>query len=146
VPPEIKPKTLLSLRIYERMKEKGLTVQQLAEATDVVYETMRIIVTGQRPPGRLRLREICRILSLDFAETNEMLIIEQVKRKFGRVPSGTMTKDPELRKIEEIWPFLLPEEKEHISWLVTQLTEKRNRKRENSNSATRIAPRPVRSS
>jgi transcriptional regulator with XRE-family HTH domain len=146
VPPEIKPTTALSLRIYERMKEKGLSVHQLADSTDVVYETMRMIVTGQRPPGKLRLREICRVLSLDFEETNDMLIIEQVKRKFGRVPSGTQTKDPELRKIEEIWPFLLPEEKEHISWLVVQLTEKRSRKREDSSTSARIAPRPVRPS
>ena len=146
VPPEIKPKTALSLRIYERMKQKGLTVQQMADATDVVYETMRIIVTGQRPPGKLRLREICRTLDLDFTEINEMLILEQMKRKFGRLPSGTQAKDPELRKIEEIWPFLLPEEKEHICWLVLQLSEKRNKKREDPAPAPRIAPRPVRPS
>lgn len=146
MPPEIKPKTSLSLEIYTQMKAKGLNVHQLADATDVVYETMRGIVAGDRPPGKLRLREICRALNLEFAPMNEMLIAEQMKRKFGRVASRPGLRDPALQAIEDRWPLLLPEERDHITWLVGHLIEKKSRKREEPIQPQRIAPRPVRPS
>jgi len=143
MPPEIKPKTPLSFEIHAQMKKKGISAHELANSTGVVYETIRGVVKGDRPPGKQLLREICRTLGLDFAATNRILVSEQIKRKFGYVPS-LMTRDADLQTVEDLWPLLLPEEKEHIRWLVANLAEKRGRKVERSAAAQRIAPRPVR--
>jgi transcriptional regulator with XRE-family HTH domain len=143
MPPEIKPKTPLALEILTRMKEKGFSVHQLADETDVVYETIRGIVAGDRPPGKRLCRAICDVLRLDFATVNEMLTAEQMKRKFGRVPARTTGIDQRLQLIEDLWPLLLAEEKERITWFVERLADKRGRKREPS-PPQRIAPRPVR--
>jgi transcriptional regulator with XRE-family HTH domain len=126
------------------MEGRDLSVQQLAVATGVVYETIRGIVAGDRPPSKLLLREICRVLKLDFAATNEMLITEQIKRKFDRVPARFVGKDPDLQSIEGLWLLLSPDEKEHIAWLVSHFAEKRNRNREDTSLIPRISPRPVR--
>lgn len=144
--PEIKPRTPLSLMVYTRMKERGLSVHDLADATDVVYETMRGTVKGDKPPSKRRLREICRVLNLDFEVANEMLITEQMKRKYGRLPASSTSRDPELRSLEEMWQLLSPEEKEHVTWLVSRYVEKRTRKRQAPGAIQRIAPRPVRTS
>jgi transcriptional regulator with XRE-family HTH domain len=126
------------------MEGRGLSVQQLAEATDVVYETIRGIVAGDRPPSKLLLREICRVLRLDLAATSEMLITEQIKRKFDRVPARFAGRNQDLQPIEGLWPLLSPDEKEHIVWLVSHFAEKRDRKHEDTSLIQRIAPRPAR--
>lgn len=142
MPPEIKPKTPLSLAIYTRMKEVPLSSKQLAVELDVVYETIRGILKGDRPPAKRFLREICRVLALDFEAMNEMLVTEQMKRKFDRVPA-TRKNDPELQSIEGAWPLLLPEEKEHIVLLIERYVERKQR-RQSAPPAPRIVPRPVR--
>jgi hypothetical protein len=124
------------------MKAKDISAHQLAKATNVGYEAIRSVVAGDRPPGNLLFGAICRVLDLNPATTGEMLIAEQMKRKFGKIP--TLVKNPELQRIDELWPFLLPEEKEHVTWLVGHFAEKRTRKREQPMSPQRIAPRPVR--
>jgi transcriptional regulator with XRE-family HTH domain len=124
------------------MKAKGLSVHELANATDVGYESMRGTVTGDRPPSKLRLREICRVLGLDFESIHEMWITEQMNRKFGRVSAGRKN-DSELQSIEEAWPLLLPEEKEHIGLLVGKYVERKQRQRL-APPAPKIVPRPVR--
>jgi len=144
MPPEARPKTPLSLAIHTRMKERGVSIHQLADATEVGYERARTAVTGDEPPGKRFLRDICRVLKLDLEAMTEMLITEQVKRKYGRVPARLAGRDPELKAIEEPWQLLLPEEKEHITWLVGQYANRRTNKQESPTPLQRIAPRPVR--
>jgi transcriptional regulator with XRE-family HTH domain len=124
------------------MKEVRLSANELATQLNVVYETVRGILKGDRPPSKLLLREICRILTLDFETMNEMLVTEQIKRKFGRV-SAMRKSDPGLQLVEEAWPLLLPEEKEHVVLLVEKYAD-RTRKHQPPSSAPRIVPRPVR--
>lgn len=143
MPPEARPKTPLSLAIHTRMKERSVSIHQLADATAVGYERARTAVTGDEPPGKRLLCDICRVLKLDLKSMTEMLITEQMKRKYGRVPAQLAGRNPELQQIEELWQLLLPEEREHITWLVTRYAEKRPRGQE-FNPIRRIAPRPAR--
>ena len=121
-----------------------MSVHELKDATAVCYERARTAVTGDSPPGKHLLRDICRVLQLDFAAANEMLITEEMRRKYGRVPARLAGRNPELEPVEELWQFLTPEEKEHITWLVHRYAERRTRKREVATPIRRIAPRPVR--
>ena len=123
------------------MKQAPLSPHELAVELDVVYETIRGILKGDRPPSKLLLRAICRVLTLDFATLNEMLITEQVKRKFDRVPA-LRKNDPDLQSIEEAWPSLLPDEKEHIILLVERFVRKHEQRF--AAPTPRILPRPVR--
>jgi len=124
------------------MKEVPLSPTELATELDVVYETVRGILKGDRPPSKLLLREICRVLTLDFETMNEMLVTEQIKRKFDRVPAMRKS-DPGLQSVEEAWPLLLPEEKEHVVLLVEKYAD-RKQKHQPLSSVPRIVPRPVR--
>jgi hypothetical protein len=124
------------------MKEAQLSSKQLALEVEVVYETIRGILTGDRPPGKRLLHEICRVLALDFEAMNDMLATEQINRKFGRVPA-TKKNDPELQSIEGAWPLLLPEEKEHIVLLVERYMQRKQRQ-QSGPPVPRIVPRPVR--
>ena len=142
MPPEITPKTPLSLAIYTRMRQVPLTSKQLADAVEVHYETVRYILKGDRPPPKRLLRDICRVLTLDFEAMNDMLTMERIKREFGHVPA-LRKNDPELQSIEEAWPLLLPDEKEHIVLLVERYVERKQRQR-SAPPAPRIVPRPVR--
>ena len=121
-----------------------MSIHQLADATSVGYERARTAVTGDEPPGKRLLRDICRVLKLDLDSMTEMLITEQMKRKYGRVPARLAGRNPELQQIEEMWQLLLPEEKEHIIWLVGCYAEKGGRKEEIVAPIQRIAPRPAR--
>jgi len=143
VPPEIKPKTPLSLAICTGMKQVPLSSKQLKVEVDVSYETIRSILKGDRPPSKRLLRDICRVLTLDFETMNDMLTTEHIKEKFGRVPALRKS-DPELQLIEEAWPFLLPEEKEHVTLLVEKYVGKRNPKQQAIKAVPRIGPRPIR--
>lgn len=109
----------------------------------VVYETIRGMVKGDRPPSTLLLREVCRVLALDFASMNGLLTTERVNRKYGHVLAASAKSNPELRPIEEAWPLLLPDEKEHVLLLVERYAERKKRRQINP-SAPRILPRPVR--
>jgi len=144
MPPKIKSKTPLSGLIHTRMKERGVSVQQLADATRVGYERARTAAMGDQPPSQRLLEEICRFLQLDFNVANEMLITEQMKRKYGRVPASLSGRDQKLQPIEELWQFLTPEEKEHIVWLVSRYAERRGPGPEASAKVQRMVPRPVR--
>ena len=142
MPPEIKPKTPLALAICAKMKEASLSPNQLADDVDVVYETIRGILKGDRPPSKRLLAEICRVLTLDFEAMNDMLVNEQINRKYGRM-AATKKNDPSLQSIEGAWPLLLPEEKEHIVLLVGKYVERKKR-RQSAPLVPRILPRPSR--
>lgn len=126
------------------MDARGLSVRQLADATHVGYERARTAVTGDQPPSQRLLREICRALELDFAAANEMLITEQMKRKYGRIPLSLAGRDPDLQPIEELWQFLTTEEKEHITWLVGRYAERRASRPQVAGGLQRMAPRNIR--
>jgi hypothetical protein len=145
MPPEITPKTALALFLHSGMKHIGLSVQDLALATEVGYERARTSVTGDKPPSRRLLREICRVLQLDFKVADEMLVAEQVKRKYGHLPPVLASGDPELRSVEMLWPELTLQEREHVAWLVARYAEKKSQKARMP-ALQRMAPRPVRTS
>ncbi len=121
-----------------------MSIHQLAKATDVGYERARTAVTGDEPPGKRLLGDICRVLKLDSDGMAEMLVTEQIKRKYGHRRARLANGDPELRSIEEGWQFLSPDEKEHIVWLVGRYAERGVRRAEAVAPIQRIAPRPAR--
>jgi transcriptional regulator with XRE-family HTH domain len=136
MPPQIQPKTKLSLAIYGRSRELDLSVKEVADKVEVVYETMRKVVSGDRPPSKRLLRDICRVLKLDFDSLNALLVGQKLK-KYGDVPAQLAGKNPELAKIEEVWDFLTPEQKDHVNWLVESLAQQ--------NASSRKSPRHLRS-
>src|SRR5579863_3458933 len=120
------------------MIEASLSPKQLAGEVDVVYETIRGILKGDRPPSKLLLHQICRVLRLDCAAMHEMLVTEQMKRRFNRVPA-LKKNDPGLQSIEDAWPLLLPHEKEHVLLLIGKYAEQNQRQKFDA-PAPRIVP------
>jgi transcriptional regulator with XRE-family HTH domain len=134
MPLTIRPRTGLSLELFHRMGEMGVSISELAERTEVVYETVRRIVSGQQPPSKRLLVDICNVLKLDFDRCNEMLVAEKIKAKFGAVPLRMAKKNPQLQPIEDSWGFLTEQEKAHILTLVDLYARQRRTKTRNKNA------------
>lgn len=122
------------------MIEVRLSPKKMAEAVGVVYETVRGIVKGDRPPSIPLLQSICRVLDLDFNAMSEMLAAEQVNRKYGHLKALTET-NSELRSIQKAWPLLRAEQREHVLLLIEKYAQQQG---ERPNYSPRFLPRPVR--
>lgn len=123
MPPEIHPKTDLALAIYSRMRELDMSVKDLAGQLEVVYETIRQIAAGDRPPSKRLLRDICTALRLDFKRL-DLLLANQKLKKLGGVPVELSARNPELSRIEAQWQFLTSQQKDHVNWLVDSFAQK----------------------
>lgn len=105
------------------MRELDLSIKDLASQAEVVYESIRQIVTGDRPPSKRLLRDICSVLKLDFKYLNRLLDNQKLE-KLGGVPVELATRNPELGRLERRWEFLTPEQREHVIWLVESFAQK----------------------
>lgn len=128
MPVTVRPKTELSLTIFNGMGEAGLSISELASKTEVVYETIRKIVSGEQPPSKRLLVDICSTLKLDFDLCHEMLIAQKIKAKYGTLPSKMAKKNPQLQPIEDNWSFLSEDEQNHILNLVHLYARQRRSK------------------
>jgi transcriptional regulator with XRE-family HTH domain len=114
MPRILRPRSKVGAAIHLRMEEIGLTPRQLAEETEVVYETIRKAITGDQPPSKKLLRDICVVLGLEFEELYAVQVEEKLQSKFPKALAKLAKRDPELLPIEERWRLLTTEQKEHI--------------------------------
>lgn len=136
MPRTLRPHSKVGAAIHLRMEEMGLTPKQLAEETEVVYETIRKVITGDQPPSKKLLRDICAVLRLEFDELYSVQVEEKLQRKFPQALAKLAKRDPELLPIEERWRLLTIEQKEHIILLAkSYASENLLRKKSSGRSA-----------
>jgi transcriptional regulator with XRE-family HTH domain len=102
--------------LESKMKEKGLTIYELAKKTDSSYETMRRILRGMNLPSLPRLRMICAEVGWDFEEAKNLKNLDEVQNKYGSVEtSGILRRvDTDLQHIIESWTTLSPAQKDVV--------------------------------
>jgi transcriptional regulator with XRE-family HTH domain len=108
------PQTSLAIEIQRGLNDSGLSIRELAEDVGYGYETLKAIVAGKKPPSSRFLKSICDCLSLDFQRLNEIVVDMEIRRRYKVLPKTLTDKNPELRPIEDLWPFLDDYQKEEI--------------------------------
>lgn len=123
----------------DRMEELGISIQQLASRTEVVYETIRKAIAGDQPPSRKLLRDICAELDLDFEEVHAIQVEEKLQKKYPDALAKLAGKDPELQPLDQQWKLLTPEQREHILLLARSYASE-NLIRKKSSKSLQIRP------
>lgn len=103
-----------STALVVAMNTAGLTIKDLAEKTDMTYENARRLVKGMTLPSKYVLKEICKILKLDFAKMENMVIADKFRRKFGDTSVDLMGHRPSLAPLEEIWDHLTEDQQKDL--------------------------------
>jgi transcriptional regulator with XRE-family HTH domain len=122
-----KTKSQISELIAASMKEKGLSIRQLAEKLDVVYETVRGIVTGNTVPSPYLVKAVADALGEDQKEWEQLAVSDRIRAKWGKIPMEIAGKNPELEPIEREWKHLSEEHKQDIIAMI-QTYAKRDRR------------------
>ena len=108
----------LALKITGQLKHKEFTIERfsdlLNETTEVSYEQVRRVAKGLSQPSKSLLREMARVLELDEQELEKLRVIDDARKRYGKMLAVICQKNPELNPVEIIWPFLSADQKKSI--------------------------------
>lgn len=90
----------------DAVKEKGISLRDLAVKTDHTYEQMRKLWLGQTSPSDSLLKEICKVLGADLKSMQEAATADRMERRFGKHAYNVLGKDPRIADIEDLLPQL----------------------------------------
>jgi transcriptional regulator with XRE-family HTH domain len=116
----------LSETITARMKEKGVSIRDLSDAIDTVYEHTRRIVRGEALPSTLRLRVICDVLNLPYKELLQSMHEAKIRETSGDLLLAMAGKKPGMEELERVWDLLTPVQQQDITG-IAQAWAKRSR-------------------
>lgn len=99
--------TELSELIQEKMEAKGFNINSLAAAVDITYEHMRGIVRGIRLPSKHVLKDLARVLEVDYEDLQKVATVERIKHHYGDGVAALMGgKKDGIEPIERVWDKL----------------------------------------
>jgi transcriptional regulator with XRE-family HTH domain len=81
--------------VHAAMDQKGMTTVDFSEALGVSYEHARKLLNSMAFPSTLLLDKICKILAMDKGETEQILIADRIRRKYGTL--GKVLPQPQHR-------------------------------------------------
>jgi transcriptional regulator with XRE-family HTH domain len=117
---------LTSDLIEEGMKNKKMSIKDLAIKIDTTYEHVRRLVNGQALPSKFTLKEICNVLGLSYKEAERAATSDRITKKFGTIPLELSGKKPGLAPIERVWDNLTEDQQADVVTMV-QGWSKRNK-------------------
>jgi transcriptional regulator with XRE-family HTH domain len=92
------------------VSRERLSLRDIAAKLQYTYEQMRKLWIGTSSPSPLLLKDICRVLHLDFDKAQEAANADRAERKFGTASLTIQGRDPRLADIEELLPQLSDQE------------------------------------
>jgi transcriptional regulator with XRE-family HTH domain len=98
--------TLTAERILEAMDAKGYSIKDMADKTESTYEHMRKIVRGGNFPSKYMIRVLAETLDIKQSELQRLVVADQIRHKYGKIPAEISGKNPDLEPVERIWPSL----------------------------------------
>jgi transcriptional regulator with XRE-family HTH domain len=108
------PTTLFAAKMVERMEAFGLETIDISDKTGATYQHIRGILKGQSFPSPFFLKELCRVLELDFTEATKLVAADKIKHKYGDIPEELAGKKPGLIPVERVWDEITPEQQEEF--------------------------------
>jgi hypothetical protein len=105
-----------------------MSIRDLAAKTGGTYEHTRKLVRGIAYPSTLLLKEISKILKLDFEDMQKLVDADKMEKKFGSNAFAVFGHDPRIGEWQKILPHLTKEQ--HDSLLIqARALMKQNRQR-----------------
>ena len=114
----------LSEVISARLEETDMSIKDLSDAIDIVYEHTRRIVRGEAVPSKQTLKVICTALKLNYTELLETLNEAKVREKYGDLPLMMAGRKPSLEPLERVWDMLAPEQQQDIISMAKAWTQR----------------------
>jgi transcriptional regulator with XRE-family HTH domain len=112
-------KTRTAELIEEAMNAQNLSIRDVALKADTSYEHIRnILNNGKVVPSRFLLKELAKILKLDWKELERAEVSDRIRLKFGPAALEIQGQNPELEPIERVWLKLSEEHKADIIAMV----------------------------
>lgn len=104
------------------LANKGMTINDLASEMGVVYEHARRWTKGF-PVNRRLLKTFCKLLDLDFKETERIAVQALAVKKFGPAILEAQGTDPEMAPLQRVWKQLKESQKKDIMALMKSMVK-----------------------
>jgi len=115
-----------AVAVNNKLEEKGWSVLRLAEELDATYEHVRKIAKGLTFPSMRFLKDLCRVLGLDYGQMARLVVADKIEKKYGGIPAELAGKNPRFTQIERLLPGLSDEQFQTVLGLL-QGMDRRNR-------------------
>lgn len=94
----------------DALKEKKMSMQDVADALDITYEHTRKICHSMAFPGKHTLKPLCRLLGLDLDEMHRLVVSDKIEHKYGGLPYELAGKSEKFKTLERLLPKLTDEQ------------------------------------
>jgi len=114
--------------LNERMREKGMSIRELAGLVGVTYEHARRLSRGLSVPSRYMCRVICEALDLNFAEVYPGVVKDSVERRYGKSVKPEEI-DGHVDPVHKLWGRLTPSQQRDFFTQMESLADRNNKER-----------------
>ncbi len=106
---EDRPLGQLGEALADALEKDHKNLSDFARSIDITYEHARKLVKGIAFPSRLLLKEICRVLDLNFDEMDLLLVEDKLRHKYGPRYAEALGEDPRYEEVKHDIAVLSPE-------------------------------------
>jgi|tagenome__1003787_1003787.scaffolds.fasta_scaffold18102392_1 transcriptional regulator with XRE-family HTH domain len=106
----MEPKGRFAMMYAGAIREKGLSLRDLAIKLDITYEQLRKIFLGESAPSKLLLKELCKILDMNYDQAEKAVTADKMERKYGKTAYTILGHNPRFSDIEDVLPMLTAQE------------------------------------
>lgn len=131
---DIRPEGRFANALAAAMRDQKIEIRELASKLGTSYEHIRKLVKGVAFPSRWLLKEICDELSLDYSNTEQMVVADRIENKWGGIPHQLVGKHPELSLLAPMWDALTDDQKDMVKSTVRNFAVQNHRKHEHAES------------
>ena len=108
--------------LLDKMREKGLSLRDLANATSHSYEHLRRIARREPSVGARLNEHLCEYLGLDAADMWRRALQEKAQRRVSRQVLSYVQLPPSDRFVQ-LWSQLRPRDRQRVLDLMERLAE-----------------------
>lgn len=102
--------------------ERGLSIRQIAEATEQTFEFVRKVLRGECLPSKTCLSDWCRRFEFKRQTFAEPLLADRMAHELGPHVWTAVGKNPELAEVYALWPYWSDEDRRLFVALVNAYT------------------------
>lgn len=102
----IEPKGRFAQMFAAGVRKKDLSLDDVAAKLDMAYEHMRKVWIGRSAPSKLLLKELCKMLNINYSEAQKAVTADKLERKYGKSVYTAIGSNPRFSDIEDVLPTL----------------------------------------
>lgn len=118
--------TGVSELLQDTLRERGMSMRDLAIRLEVTYEYVRRVCNGEVVPAKPMLKLICTELKLNFKDVERLWVTDKITKEYGQIPLELAGKKPGMATIERHWDNLTEEQQKDVTAMVVQWARRRS--------------------